>query len=216
MAAGGHRRFAFMAGLENSSTSRDREKAFTGWLAEHGFAAPQRAIGNYDFATTMQATRDLLGGKGSRPDAIFCANDHTAIAVLEVIRHELGLRVPEDISVIGFDDVGAARWPSFSLTSYAQPINPMVEGVVDIITSLLDSPRRDPGTCGCPANWWCAAPPAALQAASPLTAALSGGPDAETGLRRQPSHAYVCNPRWTYVQPWLIQTGSRATTARTP
>jgi DNA-binding LacI/PurR family transcriptional regulator len=142
LAAGGHRRFAFMAGLENSSTSRDREAAFTDWLRANGLPPPQRAVGSYDFAITMQATRDLLKRKSERPDAIFCANDHTAIAVLEVIRHEFGLRVPQDIAVVGFDDVGAARWPSFSLTTYSQPIDPMIDGVVDLITSLLG---RDAG-----------------------------------------------------------------------
>jgi DNA-binding LacI/PurR family transcriptional regulator len=143
LAAGGHRRFAYMAGLENSSTSIGREKAYTQWLIANGFDKPLRAIGNYDFVTTMSATRELLARRGPRPDAIFCANDHTAIAVLEVARHEFGLRAPEDLSVVGFDDVGAARWPSFALTSYSQPIDAMVDSVVELIISLLDdTPSR--------------------------------------------------------------------------
>jgi DNA-binding LacI/PurR family transcriptional regulator len=64
--------------------------------------------------------------------------------VLDVVRNELGLKVPHDLSVVGFDDVGAARWPSFSLTTFSQPVDAMVDSVVDVITTLLDSNRPRP------------------------------------------------------------------------
>ena len=61
-----------------------------------------------------------------------------ALAGIEVARHEFGLRIPEDLSVVGFDDVGPARWPSFALTSYAQPLDAMVDATLDLLTELLD------------------------------------------------------------------------------
>jgi DNA-binding LacI/PurR family transcriptional regulator len=150
LAAAGHRRFGFVSGLENSSTSRDREAGFNGWLQEQGLGAPLRAVGHYQFDAAREAARTLLARR-DRPDAIFCANDHTALAVIETARHEFGLQVGGDVSVVGFDDAGAASWPSFSLTTYSQPIAAMVEQVVSVLEGLLADPtaparqQRTPG-----------------------------------------------------------------------
>jgi DNA-binding LacI/PurR family transcriptional regulator len=139
LVAGGHRRLAFVAGIENSSTSREREAGFTGWLAEHGHAAPLREVGLYDFDAACAAARRLLS-RPDRPDAIFVANDHMAMAVSEVARHEFGLRIPRDLSLVGFDDTGPARWPSFSLTSFAQPLQPMVQAAVAMVCEMIEHP----------------------------------------------------------------------------
>jgi DNA-binding LacI/PurR family transcriptional regulator len=56
-----------------------------------------------------------------------------AIAFMDAARHALGLRIPQDVSVVGYDDVGPARWPSYALTSVEQP----VEAMVDIAASAL-------------------------------------------------------------------------------
>ncbi|WP_203074807.1 LacI family DNA-binding transcriptional regulator [Falsiroseomonas ponticola] len=139
LAAGGHRRFGFVAGIENSSTSRDRERGFTTWLARHGFAPPRRATGHYSFQAAAAAARDLLRD-GDRPDAIFCANDHMAIAVAEVARHEFGLRIPEDLSLVGFDDTAPASWRSYALTSFSQPLQPMVDAAVALVCEMIENP----------------------------------------------------------------------------
>jgi DNA-binding LacI/PurR family transcriptional regulator len=136
----GHHRFGFLAGLENSSTSRDRERGFTGWLAEHGLPAPLREVGLYRFDAAAAAARRLLA-RPDRPDAIFCGNDHMATAVAEVARHEFGLRIPRDLSLVGFDDTGPARWPSFSLTSFSQPVAPMVDAAVAQICAMIEDPE---------------------------------------------------------------------------
>ena len=138
LAAGGHRRPAFIAGLEGSSTNRDRERGFALGLAEAGLAAPARALGHYTYEGAAEATRMLL--RKIRPDAIFCANDHMAIACIEVARHEFGLSVPNDLSVIGFDDVGPARWRSYDLTSFSQPLGPMVDATIGMLLEFMDDP----------------------------------------------------------------------------
>ncbi|WP_043834687.1 LacI family DNA-binding transcriptional regulator [Muricoccus aerilatus] len=138
LASGGHRRPAFIAGLEGSSTNRDRERGFVRGLAEAGLAAPPRAAGYYSYEGAAAATRALL--REAAPDAIFCANDHMAIACIEVARHELGLSIPGDLSVVGFDDVGPARWRSYDLTSFSQPLGPMVEATVGMLLEFMDDP----------------------------------------------------------------------------
>lgn len=143
LAAGGHRRMGFVAGIENSSTSRDREGGFTAWLNRHMQGSPMRAVGHYTMEGAAAAARELLA-RPDRPDAIFCGNDHMAIAILDVARHEFGLRVPEDLSIVGFDDVGPASWPSFDLTSFSQPVGAMVDMAVDTIMALVETPDQPP------------------------------------------------------------------------
>ncbi len=70
-----------------------------------------------------------------RPDALFVCNDHMAFAAMDVLRFELGLRIPQDVSVASFDDVPIAAWPAYDLTSYRQPVNTMV---AETVTTLMD------------------------------------------------------------------------------
>mgnify|MGYP001796694276 FL=1 len=81
-----------------------------------------------------------------RPDAVFVANDHMAFAVMDVLRYELGLRVPQDVSVVGYDDVTLSHWPSYDLTTVRQPANAMVAATVEALMARLKhddtAPRR--------------------------------------------------------------------------
>jgi DNA-binding LacI/PurR family transcriptional regulator len=129
----GHDRIAYIAGLEGAMTQRDREAGFRAGLAAAGKDLFARAIGNFRHEEAQSATRELFA-TSKRPDAVFVANDHMAFAAMDVLRFELGLRVPEDVSVVGFDDVPPAAWPSYSLTTYRQHVERMVAETVAILT----------------------------------------------------------------------------------
>ncbi|SDV46888.1 DNA-binding transcriptional regulator, LacI/PurR family [Chitinasiproducens palmae] len=135
--AGGHRRFAYVAGLETSSTNRDREAAFFAALAQAGVDGVERQSGHYTAEGAAQAARVLLARR-SRPDAIFCANDDMAFAVMNVARAEYGLDIGKTLSIVGFDDTDLAAWPMLDLTSYAQPVQPMVAHVLESIVAQLE------------------------------------------------------------------------------
>jgi DNA-binding LacI/PurR family transcriptional regulator len=141
LAASRHKRPAYLAGVEISSTNRDREAGFRAGLAAAGLPEPLSAVGNYTLAGAEAATRELLSLR-KRPDAIFCANDHMAIACLDVARYEFGLKVPDDLSVIGFDDTGPARWRSYQLTTFSQPLHPMVDATIDAVRELIEQPYQ--------------------------------------------------------------------------
>ena len=133
---GGHRRYAFIAGLETSSTSRDREEAFTRQLIRSGKRLAARSTGHFSFEAAIVASRELLSSR-SRPDAIFCANDYMALAAIQIAQKEFGLDVGRDISIVGFDDVKPAAWPLFDLTTFVQPAQLMADRVADLLHQQL-------------------------------------------------------------------------------
>lgn len=139
----GHKRIAYIAGFEEASTQRDRELGCREGLAAAGLDLFARGVGNFDYNEAQAAARVMFAAS-ERPDAVFVCNDHMAFAVMDVLRFEFGLRVPEDVSVVGFDDVPPASWPAYNLTTYRQRVNRMVEETVKMVTggASLDSPKR--------------------------------------------------------------------------
>jgi DNA-binding LacI/PurR family transcriptional regulator len=139
--AQGCQRIAFIAGTLDSSTNIEREAGFMQGLAQSGQRCFARAVGHYNFAQAQAAARTLFEvpdtKNNQRPDAVFVANDHMAIAVMDVLRQELGLRIPHDVCVAGFDDVPQAAWGAYQLSSVSQPIEPMVDATVNLLIEQI-------------------------------------------------------------------------------
>lgn len=141
--AGHHRRIAHIAGWSGSSTGRDRARGLIEGLAAGG-AEPVAVIdGMYDRDAASQAARDLMQ-RPDPPDAIFVGNDHMAFAVMDTLRFDLGLSVPEDVSVVGYDDVPLAAWAAYDLTTVRQPVNRMVEATVETLIAKIEDSSRPP------------------------------------------------------------------------
>lgn len=138
-AAGGHRRPAIITGDPAASTSRDREAGFRAGCLRHGLPAPIREVGGFSEAGAAAAMTAMLQ-RAEPPDAVFCASDQMAIAAMDVARSRFGLRVPEDISIAGYDDAPPASWPTYGLTTYAQPVREMVEATVQLILDQIANP----------------------------------------------------------------------------
>ena len=148
LADAGHQRVAYIAGAEDSSTNQDREEGLRAGLAERGLRVVARAVGNYEFERAALATQELFGGmlpSAERPDALFVASDHMAFAAIDTLRGALGLRVPEDVSVVGFDNVPQAAWGAYRLTTVEQSAVPMIEATVQMLLQQLedDAVTRD-------------------------------------------------------------------------
>ena len=140
LARAGHHRIAFIAGQEDSSTSRDREAGFHQGLADCGTTAFARAVGGYTREGAARAVHALFS-RTSCPDAVFVANDHMAFVAMDLLRTQYSLRIPEDVSVAGYDDVPEAAWAAYSLTTVAQPAVEMVEATVNILLEQIE--RRE-------------------------------------------------------------------------
>lgn len=141
LVAGGHERIAYIAGWQGASTQRDREAGFRAALTDAGQELFARDVGEFHTEKARAAARRMFDvAPDQRPDAVFVANDHMALAVMDVIRFELGLRVPEDVSVVGYDDVPPAGWPAFNLTTIRQRANLMVAETVAALFEHIDTP----------------------------------------------------------------------------
>jgi LacI family transcriptional regulator len=139
----GHARIAYLAGFEGASTQRDREAGFREGLASAGQTLFAREVGNFTHSDTRDATRAMFD-RTDKPDAVFACNDHMAFAAMDVLRFELGLRVPEDVSVVGFDDVPIARWPAYDLTTFRQRLNRMVAETVATLIDRIEGDATEP------------------------------------------------------------------------
>ncbi|MDP7151886.1 MAG: LacI family DNA-binding transcriptional regulator [Paracoccaceae bacterium] len=140
--AGGHKKIGYIAGWEGASTQRDREKGFTDGLAAANMALFAREVGQFTMEDARQATLRMFAS--NPPDAVFVANDHMAMAVMDTLRYELNLKVPEDVSVVGYDDVPTSAWPAYNLTTVRQPANRMVAETVDILLSKINDKNTEP------------------------------------------------------------------------
>ena len=140
---GGHKRIAHVMGWQGSSTGRDRAEGFKQAMQAAGLQPFAMVDGTYSREKAAAVTRELCQGP-ERPDAIFVGNDHMAFAVMDTLRHELGLRVPQDVSVVGYDDVPMAAWPAYGLTTLRQPVNRMVEATVAALLNQIEGGSSAP------------------------------------------------------------------------
>lgn len=143
----GHTRVGALFGPQDTNTGRDREKGFREGLRNAGLTLPDSRVmhGEFDYTFGRNALPHLLQGR-YRATAIFCANDIIAIGALQTA-YELGIDVPSDMALVGFDDIDQASWPVFNLTTIRVPFEALVQSAVDRILSRLagdtSAPRTD-------------------------------------------------------------------------
>jgi DNA-binding LacI/PurR family transcriptional regulator len=136
----GHRQLAYIAGSANSSTNRDREQGFADRLRERGIPHLLREQASYAYEAGHVAARALLA-RDDPPDAIFCASDIIALGARDAAR-EAGIRVPDELALVGFDDIPMAGWAAYDLTTIRQPVDRMIAATL----ALLREPDRAPTT----------------------------------------------------------------------
>lgn len=137
----GHKRIAHIGGPDNSSNSLERLQGYLEALALQGIESNPEYIIKTDFTaqSAYRAVHELLSLK-ARPTAIFVVNDNMAITAIAAIRSS-GLRVPEDIAVVGFDDSEMAANDLIQLTTVSHRICEMGRTAVDIIMHKIENPE---------------------------------------------------------------------------
>ncbi|MFP7674616.1 LacI family DNA-binding transcriptional regulator [Marivita sp. S0852] len=125
----GRRRIAILDGAPGAWTARQRRAGYEQGLANAGQSPVAILPGDYTERCGFVAAADIAA-MTPRPDAVLCANDLSACGMITGLRAN-GLRVPEDVAVIGFDDIPQAAWSSFHLTTVSLPVRPMVSQLCD-------------------------------------------------------------------------------------
>ncbi|MEQ6290091.1 LacI family DNA-binding transcriptional regulator [Vogesella sp. GCM10023246] len=136
----GYRRPGFMSGPRSLSTALGRKQHFnTFWQPHCGAPVPELRAGSYDRNAAAQVLRAYLQhtSAAERIDVLMCENDALAIGAIETARHEFGLRVPQDLAIVGYDGDELAATPSFNLTSYRQPLPQMVAALIRMLKGEL-------------------------------------------------------------------------------
>lgn len=140
----GHRRIAHIRGPDTFLSAKERLRGFRVGLAEQGLALDERYLlrGGYTFESGLRCGEELLA-LPKPPTAVFAGNDEMAVGVYQSVRRA-GLRVPDDLSIVGFDDTPTATriWPM--LTTVKLPIREMGRLAVQLLVSNYDRMAMEP------------------------------------------------------------------------
>jgi DNA-binding LacI/PurR family transcriptional regulator len=136
LAARGYLNIAFLGGPESATSTVDRLAGLTAGLAKHGLTPRAMVFGSsYDHDSGQRLMRSLL--REGEFDVVFCGDDILAIGALDACA-DAGVRVPDDIGILGFNDIAMAAWPSYRLTTIRQPIGDIISTAVEMIAGLVE------------------------------------------------------------------------------
>ncbi len=139
----GHRTVHHISGPLDSVPGRVRQGAWRRTLEEAGIHAPNPLVGDWTAESGYRAGLQLLNDPSVT--AVFCANDETAFGLMRAL-HEGGRRVPQDISVIGFDDIGLAPYAQVPLTTIRQDFHQIGHELVRLVLAqMAGTPRAELG-----------------------------------------------------------------------
>jgi LacI family transcriptional regulator len=138
----GHRRVGLIGGPHNTISGQDRYQGYLDALQERGLPLKTELVieGEFSDASGYQAMKRLLP---QRPDAVFVASDAMAFAAMRAIQ-EAGLRIPEDMAVIGFDDIPPAATSKPPLTTVRQPIMRTGQTAAEMLIDMIEHPNPQP------------------------------------------------------------------------
>ena len=139
----GHRHIAVITGPLVSPLSRDRLRGVKAQAKARGVEGELVVVqGDFSIASGAAMGEQILRGN-DRPTAVFCFNDGMAIGVIQTAKR-LGRRIPEDVSIVGFDDIQFARYTDPPLTTIAQPMRDIGEGTVRLLLEILEGKEIAP------------------------------------------------------------------------
>ncbi len=140
----GRRRLAVAGSNTGTPSIIERESAFLSTAEGLGAEVFIGRGADSDYESGIAAGRALFSNS-VRPDAVYCANDQIAFGLMDYVRQEVKLRIPEDVAIIGFDDVPEASWLSYQLTTFRQDPLVMAMRAVELMERRLGNPDLPPG-----------------------------------------------------------------------
>lgn len=149
----GHKRIGVISGLKDNPHAIDRLEGYKEALAEAGIPFEKDLIAEGDFTmwSGLNAAFQFCNMK-NRPTAIFSMNDEMAIGAMQTLKSQ-GIRIPEDISVTGFDDIAYAKYSDPSLTTISQPAEEMGKMAMDMLLKVIEGEPLSQRECVLPTEF---------------------------------------------------------------
>ncbi|MET9762018.1 LacI family DNA-binding transcriptional regulator [Streptomyces sp. NPDC006372] len=164
----GHATVHHLAGPQRWYAARDRQEGWRATLTDHGRDVPQVVEGDWSAASGYRAGRELAGDGDLT--AVFAANDDMAIGLIRALT-EAGRRVPEDVSVVGFDDIPVAGYVTPPLTTVRQPFDSVAQEGLKRLVHAIENPTAD-----------------ALPSSGPVVDLVVRASTAPPAIRKTPAH----------------------------
>lgn len=133
MLRGGGKHFGIVTGPPHLMTMVERKEGILARLSQASGVTVQELEGNLTYGGGREAALDLMR-QGLRPDSLICMTDIMALGAIDAVRHDLGLRVPDDVAVMGFDDIPEAGHASYQLSTIKTPVAEMVDHMIELIS----------------------------------------------------------------------------------
>jgi DNA-binding LacI/PurR family transcriptional regulator len=134
----GCNRLAVVSSTAGTPSPSARERAFVAMAEELGLEVTVSRAGPTGYAAGAESARQLLA-VSNRPEGVFCVTDLLALGFMDVARLEFRLSIPDDLCVIGFDDIPEAGWLGYNLTTFRQP----VDEIADYIAQILETDEAE-------------------------------------------------------------------------
>jgi len=139
----GNKRFLVLSGPTESDVANDRRNIALHNLSRHGLEDVPVLYGDFSYQSGKDCFAEWMRDHKA-PDAVICSNDSMAIGCIDEARGGQGLKVPQQLSVVGFDGIHAAFWSGYELTTIRQPVNQMAKAAVSILMERIENPDAPP------------------------------------------------------------------------
>ena len=134
------KRFAVIQSGSKTPAKLNRARGFQEVIRAAGHSAILWTEGESCYSTGVQAAHALL--TKHQPDGVFCVTDEIGLGFIDTARHELGMSIPQDFSLIAFDDVAQAGWSAYQMTTITQPVPALTHAVLRVL-GAVPAPRAD-------------------------------------------------------------------------
>ena len=142
LVARGYRRIGFLGGPESATSTQDRLEGFESELGKTaGVTFTYSFADSYSFIAGRAEMLRLL--EGETAEAYFCGDDVLSIGALSAVQ-DVGLSVPDDVGILGLNDMEMAGWENISLTTIQQPVHQIISSSIELVVAMLDDPNRCP------------------------------------------------------------------------
>ncbi|MEM1284051.1 MAG: LacI family DNA-binding transcriptional regulator [Pseudomonadota bacterium] len=139
----GYQKIAFLGGPQSATSTQDRLAGFLDVLEERSSVNVSHTFAEaYSFDAGRAEMRRLIA-EGDVADAYFCGDDVLSIGALSAVR-DAGLTVPDDVAIIGLNDMEMAGWQNINLTTIRQPIREIINSSIELVVALINEPTRYP------------------------------------------------------------------------